>query len=431
MHKYFLLIVVILFFGACSSKHIDVVQPNEKAFEQEDTYILFALRAEEVHNNKTAAKLFDVLYQKSHKKEYLYRMLENLLVAKEYDKVISVVDSITQGSLDDAKLIRLKIIALFEKNELQKAKELALQLAHSTQEANDYILVGDIYSKQGQYDLALKYLEGAYVKEYNEKILDKIAIILYVNLKREKDAIAQLESHTRIHGCSELICNRLVGIYSNENDIDGLLSVYKRMYALKKDDATAKKIIQIYSYKRDYVKLMDFLEENHIDDELLLQLYVSAKNYTKAYKLANKLYEKNNDIALLGQSALYEYEAKKEHLSKETLQSIIQKLERVVQKTDDTLFLNYLGYILIDHEIDIPKGMKYIKKVVKIQPNSAYYLDSLAWGYYKLHQCKKAKTIIDKVVTLEGGDDPEVLYHQKEINDCIDNPQHKKVIIKR
>lgn len=430
MFRIIFLVLVSMLFVSCSTMH-QQIKPSEKAFEQEDTYIMFALRAEQLHDNLSAAKLFNTLYEKSSKKEYLYRSLENLFVAREYKTVIKNVDNLTQNSLDDPKLIRLKILSLFELSQLKEAGDLAVKLAQNTQKADDYILVSDIYSKQGKYNLALKYLEGAYVKNYNEKILDKIAIILYVNLHRTNDAIAELESHSRIHGCSKLICNRLVGIYSNENNIDRLLSVYKRMYAQNKSEAIAKKIIQIYTYKREYVKLMDFLEDAKIDEELLLQLYVSGKNYDKAYKLAYKLYAQTSNIDYLGQGAIYEYEAQQKNMSRKTLDKIVQRLERVVQKKKEPLYLNYLGYILIDHELDIKKGIKYIQEVLKQRPNSAYYLDSLGWGYYKLGKCKKAKKIMDKVVTLKNGDDPEVLFHVKEIDKCLRNPHYKKAIDKR
>lgn len=83
------------------------------------------------------------------------------------------------------------------------------------------------------------------------------------------------------------------------------------------------------------------------------------------------------------------------------------------------MYLNYLGYLLIDHEIDVKKGMLYIKQVLKLEPDSAFYLDSLAWGHYKLGECKKAKKIMQKVLTLEGGDNEEVLEHVDAINKCL------------
>ena len=85
-----------------------------------------------------------------------------------------------------------------------------------------------------------------------------------------------------------------------------------------------------------------------------------------------------------------------------------------------------MGYVLIDHNIDVQEGMKYIEKVLLAQPNSSFYLDSLAWGYYKLGKCKKAKEIMNRVVTLEGGDDPEVKKHVRIIDKCIKNTKTKK-----
>jgi len=418
-----LIVALALFFSACSHK---TVKPNEKAFAAEDTYIVFALRAEQVGDYKSAAKLFHQLYEKSSKKEYLYRYLQDKIVLKEYADVVKTVDDLTDGSLKDVKLVRLKIIALLESNRLKEAKKVSIDLARYTKKPKDYLLVSDVYTKSKDYDFALKYLEGAYMKEYNEKILDKIAIILYVNLHRKKEAIAELESHARIHGCSDLICTRLVSFYSHDNNIDGLLSVYKRLYAKNKNEDVAEKIIQIYSYKREYVKLIDFLEANHIDDELLLQLYVSGKNYANASKLAFKLYKENSDVAYLGQSAIYKYESYKGKVPKKALYNVIANLENVVKKNKDTLYMNYLGYILIDYDVNVKKGMQYIREVLKKQPNSAYYLDSLAWGYYKLGQCKKAKKIMLKVMKLEGGDAAEVRAHFKKINRCIQKHKKKK-----
>jgi predicted Zn-dependent protease len=402
------------------------VSPAKKLFPQEDMYILFALRAEQINDYGAASKLFNQLYKKSGRKNYLYRSLENDLVAKKSQRVIKRVDDLTQGSFDDFKLVRYKIIALIELQKYTKAQELALKLLEHSQLQEDYVLVANLYIQFKEYDTALKYLESAYIQNYDEMVLDKMAIVLYVNLHRTKDAIAQLETHSRVYGCSELICKRLLGIYSNENNIEGLLSVYLRLYDRQKDELTAKKIIQIYAYRQDYDALIEFLEKSNADDSTLLQLYSIKKEYTKGYKLADKLYKESSDVKYLAQSAIYEYEANPNSLDKELLNRIIKKLKETVKTDASPLYLNYLGYILIDHDIDVEQGMQYIHRVLKLQPNSAYYLDSLAWGYYKLGNCKKAKKIIDKVVTLEGGDDPEVLSHLKEIQKCLKNTKVKK-----
>jgi len=425
---------IVIFFLAfmmfgCSTKQPQVA-PNEKIYAHEDAYILYGLRAEQVKNYEVAAKLFYQLYEKAPKKEYLYRALEDGLVARKYDDVIAKVQKL-DSEHKDPKLQRLKIIALVQKGELSQALTLAETLVKNTQEAQDYVLVSEILSKQKKYDLALNYLESGYAKNYDEKILDKMAIILYVNLNRKKDAIAQLETHSRIHGCSQVVCHRLLGIYANENNVDGLLSVYKRLYELNKDEKIAQKIVQIYAYKKDHVAMMEFLENSHVDDPLLLQLYVTAKDYKKAATLAQKLYDELGDINYLGQSGVYEYEAYSKNMTRKRLDEIIKKLTLVVDTIDNNLYTNYLGYILIDHEIDVKKGISYIKRVLQTQPNSAFYVDSLAWGYYKLGECKKAQKLMQQVIELGEGSEPEVLKHKKAIDACVANPNYKKVIMKR
>lgn len=430
MFKLFLSLVILIFIAGCTSVTAPkpTLKANEKVFPQEDTYILFALRAEQLQDFNASSELFSTLYEKSDKKEYLYRSLQNDLALKQNEKVVQRVDAIGIDKLDDFILVRIKIIALIELGRLEEAKVLARSLAEKSKEVDDYILLSEIYVKQNKFDTAVKYLESAYVLDYNEKILDKMAIILYVNLNRKKDAIAYLETHSRVYSCSKLICSRLIGFYSNENNIDGLLSAYLRLYKIDTREAISDKIIKIYEYKKDYLKLMGFLEESHSDDDLLLNLYQNLKNYKKAAPLAEKLYKKTGEINYLGQSAIFTYESSENKNDKEMHNSIIKKFKKVIQVEKSALYLNYLGYIMIEHDINLKQAMDYINMALKIEPNSAFYLDSLAWGYYKLGNCKMADEIISRVVKMEGGDNAEVQLHFKTIKECkkIEKVKKKK-----
>ena len=424
MYKKLLFIFALgFFFHGCvattpTAPEKSVENLNKKVFEEEDTLIMFALRTEELGDFKSASEIFDTLYVKSNKKEYLYRSLQNYLYLKENDTVINRVDYVSEGKLDDFILVRLKIVALVQAQRYDEAELLALQLVGRSKVVDDYILVSDIYIAKQEFDIAVKYLESAYSQDYSEKILDRMSIILYVNLHRKKDAIAQLETHTRVHGCSIVICKRLIGIYSNEDNIEGLLSAYLRYYKLDANAEVAKQIVQLYGYKKEYNKLMFFLESSGSDDKALLQLYLSSKNYAKAYPLALKLYKKTGEVKYLGESVIYEYENESNKDNKEFLSKISKKFEELIEQDSNSLYLNYYGYILIDHEFDVEKGMKYVKKALKIEPNSLYYLDSLAWGYYRMQECEESMRIIQQVIQLEGANDPEVLNHHEMIKKC-------------
>ena len=100
------------------------------------------------------------------------------------------------------------------------------------------------------------------------------------------------------------------------------------------------------------------------------------------------------------------------------LTKISKRFEELLSQDSGALYLNYYGYILIDHEVDVKKGMKYVNKALKLQPESSYYLDSLAWGHYKLGECKKALEVIQRVRKLDGGNDAEVIIHHDKIKQC-------------
>ena len=419
MHKIILFVILVLFTTSCSVSEPKFKKLNTKAFEEEDIYILLALRAEKLKEYDKASEIFSQLYAKSSKKEYLYRSLNDDLLLKKNELLIQRVDSRLKIGKFDAQLIRFKIIALINLYQLDEAISLSVALAAQTKEEADYLLTSEIYIKRQEFDLAVKYLESAYALKHSEKILDKMSIILYVNLTRKKEAIAHLETYSRMMGCSRLICSRLISIYSNENNIDGLLSTSLRLYKVDKSPELAAKIVQYYSYKRDYSKLLIFLEESQSNNEVLLQLYASSKSYKKAQLLANQLYKETSDYNYLGKSGIFEYKSADVNYSKELLTSVISKLTEVVKNDPQPIYLNYLGYILIDHSLDINQGMQYIDEVLKLQPNSGYYLDSKAWGYYKLGKCRKAKEIMNHVLKLEGGSDIEVTSHIEKIDKCL------------
>jgi hypothetical protein len=96
----------------CGAKHSTGVKGHEKTFNKEDIYILIGLRAEQLKDYNASSNIFSTLYEKTDKKEYLYRSLRNDLVANKNEKVIKRVDKLSKKIIDDFALMRIKIIAL-------------------------------------------------------------------------------------------------------------------------------------------------------------------------------------------------------------------------------------------------------------------------------------------------------------------------------
>lgn len=411
----------IFLFTACST-HNNPVPSNAKSFEEEDRYIIFALYAKDQGDFNSAISLYEILYKRSSKKEYRDEEIVTMLQYGQFNRALKKIE-LYKSKLEkdelDINLERMKIAALMGKKSYDEAKVYALELLDKTKEALDYQQVASIYMIQKRYETALKYLQSAYAINYDEKILDKMAIILYVNLKRKAEAISYLETHIRLNGCSKIICLRLGSFYSEENNVDGMLRVYTMLYDNTKDDKYAQTIIKLYTYKKETILLIRFLQDSRADDLLLLKLYIDTKNYPKIISLSDELYEKEGDIYYLGQSAIFEYEGSKDKNDKKMISSVIKKLKTVLKNSSDPMYMNYLGYLLIDHDIDLKKGMSYVREALKIEKESPYYLDSLAWGYYKQGKCKKALKLMKKVRVYLGKDDYEVSSHVKKIKECI------------
>lgn len=413
-----LLLSAMLLFSGCSAiNEPSVEKRDEKKFKNEDIYILTALYLEELQDHSSASDMFERLYVETGKKEYLYRSLKNDLILQKFEKIVQRID-LEQNIMDDYELLKIKAVALIKLDRVLESKKFAITMSEISKNIDDYLLIADIYVELKEYEDAVAYLEKIYTTNPHEKIIDKISNILYVELDRKKDAIAQLEAHSRIHGCSEFTCNKLIGFYSNENDIDALLSTYLRVYKLNQNIEIAKKIVQIYGYKRDYKKMSEFLQESRLDQELLLQLYIQEKDYKRAAIIAKELYEETQNVVFLAQHAIFKYESSEDKNDNAMLESVISDLKKVVKSNKEAIHLNYLGYLLIDHDIDVKKGMQHVKEALKAEPDSAYYLDSLAWGYYKLKNCKEALRIIKKVEKLEGADNEEIIKHIKMIEEC-------------
>ena len=76
--------------------------------------------------------------------------------------------------------------------------------------------------------------------------------------------------------------------------------------------------------------------------------------------------------------------------------------------------LNGLGYILVDNNLDIIRGLRCCKKAVDIKPQNPAYLDSLGWAYYKNGELLEARTWLRRALDA-GPELDEIKEHFKKV----------------
>lgn len=73
-------------------------------------------------------------------------------------------------------------------------------------------------------------------------------------------------------------------------------------------------------------------------------------------------------------------------------------------RPDNPSALNFLGYLLADHDRDLPEAEGLIRRAVEREPDNGAYVDSMGWVYYRLGRLEDARRELERAIRLSGGD---------------------------
>ncbi|MCD8213607.1 MAG: hypothetical protein LUC34_06135 [Campylobacter sp.] len=323
---------------------------------------------------------------------------------------------------DDSEFIRMKVAILVNKNQLSNAREMMRELVKKEPNAQNILILGTICMMQNESLTALKYFEEAYALSGSEENLLRVADVLLNRFDNLKETVRYLEDFRNKSGCTVKTCELLADIYSQSVNFPKVVELYEELYELTRDNVYLDKTLQIFIYDKNYKAAAEFLKKHSYNDAMLMEIYAAIGNFGDAYVLAAKLYNDSRDLNFLAKMAMYEYEMNSKNINKERLDSIVDKFEASALKLDNEIFLNYYGYLLIDHDIDVKKGIKLVKRALELSPDSPYYQDSLAWGYFKLGECDKAKEyMLLAMKDVDFKNSTEAKEHLHLIERCIVN----------
>jgi tetratricopeptide (TPR) repeat protein len=81
---------------------------------------------------------------------------------------------------------------------------------------------------------------------------------------------------------------------------------------------------------------------------------------------------------------------------------------------DNPTTLNFLGYLLADHDQNLEEAVELIRKALEHDPENGAYIDSLGWAYYRLGRLIEARRELERAVERTGGD-PVVHEHLGDV----------------
>lgn len=386
----------------------------------EDELIVRGILYDEYRAYENSYQVYKRLFDETGAEVYLFKeATSSLLSSKHILESIDRLKTWDEKHPNKIEVKRLLIPLYLTSRQVKNARTEAEFLLEQSTSPSDLDLASNSYLYSGDFKRALELLSKIYETVPRESVLLRMVEIMDEFTGERKKAIQLLEMHRRMNIVSHDVYAKLLLLYQKEKDIDGILETYKALYEQNNDEEILAKIIDAYVYKRDIDGAIAFLEKTNTKKELLYQLYKMKKDFTKAISLTETLYKEDKDAKWIAEKGVLIFEKAKDKNDKKMIGDVLSYLEKAIALgNDDSMYLNYYGYTLIDKEVDVKKGMQIIKDALVQQPDNTYYLDSLAWGYYKERECSEAYKLMKRVVDEEGLEEKEISDHWAAIKQC-------------
>lgn len=390
----------------------------------EDDKIFEALSFIDIGNYKSAIEIYNEIYNSTNKLEYLEEVIKLSMMigdtanALNYIQKYQNIDNknlqvkyilaniyMMQRNTNKAILTYEEIIKLEDKDDLKKI---------------NFKTLGGLYALKKEYKTAQKYLIQSYEIEKDKHTLLLITSTnIYLNdfassLPFIKDYFKETIDSDFAQIITQLSFTQLS---VNAKSLEELKPLFITYYEQYPNSTNASNLYRVYIIDDNLDLALSLANKHDLNLEPIVDKYLFIKDYKNARIVLKQLLDKKDDGFYYGMMAIIDFEEAQD--KKSVLDDVISNFKIALKDNNNPTFANYLGYLLIDYDIDINEGIKYVENALKEEPDNPAYLDSLAWGYYKLHRCSEALDVINKIdkETLES--EKEIKEHLEHIRKCL------------
>lgn len=383
------------------------------AISNEDSKIIEALEAIDNGDAKLALNIYQELYKQTNKKEYLKEMVGLLIQTSKFEEAIKYAKEYQKNDNKDIDINKMIIMSYLNMNKINEAiaEYLILINLENTSENNQYL--SSLYLFNKDLNNSRLYAKKAFDIKKN---INSLLVIASIDIENDNfnETIPLIKDYYKDEIDEKFAL--FINTYAIKYKLTPILKeLYKEYYNGKQTTQNAMNLARIYVLNNEIDEALKLAKENKLDTNFTIDLYLANKDYTNAKKEVSKAYQKTKDKSYLGLLAIINFESSND--KKSIAPNVISMLKDSIESSPNHIFYNYLGYLLIDYDIDVESGIEYINKALKEEPNNPAYLDSLAWGYYKKNECKKAKEEINKITQPIIED--EIKMHIEAINKCL------------
>jgi len=387
------------------------------------------------HSERQSFLLITSLLSKEKDKEAAFAVMEKLIANRKnnpnalyaYSQLAFLV-----GHLDDAARMIKKVIKLqpdwTEAHILQSNvfvrqgyKAHAIEVLRQTvEEYSSNTKLRMFYARNlvdaKQFDAAAKQFTVLTDDEKFQHEARYALGLLTLQMNKPKEAeehfIKLLEDKKRIYESQYYLAQS----YELQNELDKAIKAYKKVndnqYGFESELRVALLLAKQGQIKDARLRLQN-MSPDSLDKELRVyltegEILNSAKEYKEAVKLYTEaLQQLTDNNRLLYARALTAEKIGQIDLAVDDLASIVKREPKNAQA------LNALGYTLVDKTKQLERGLGYIKKAFKLEPEDPAIHDSMGWAYYRLGQYDEALKYLR--LAFEKLKDAEVAAHLGEV----------------
>ncbi len=274
-----------------------------------------------------------------------------------------------------------------------------------------------LYLKEKTYEPALALLEDVLREDpHNLEATLRVGLI-YVAQKKFKKAAARLQVVLEQRSDDVMVRDYLGLVFEQSERYDAAIQQY--LAVLEIND---QYLDTIFHLGHLYYQLKQFdasvpllrkavqLAPEQINSYLVLALSLTQlKRYVEAVAILEEGIVQHSEIPDL------HYHLGIVHDKLDQDEGFIAQMEETVRlDPNHAEALNYLGYFYVEQGIKLPEAMGLIERAVFLQPDNGYYLDSLAWGHFKMGKVHDALVGLKQATRL-APDDPVIIQHLGEV----------------
>jgi tetratricopeptide (TPR) repeat protein len=387
---------------------------------------------------------------------------------KQYKQAIEAYRHAVEMDRDNLDAIRGLAQNLMNDGQTDAALEQYKIIADANPEdAQTYLRIAELLRKSGRFDQALEALKKA-----ESMVQDSIEVpyqiaSVYQAQGRYEDAATTLKqlldktakadgNYTQQEKSNRAVfVERLGSVYRDMGNTQAALDTFRKMLSLGDDNAVRgyQEIIDTYRDAKQWpqataaakeavtklpndrglkmvyasqladagqaeegLKQVKSLLKGAPEDRevyiALSQMYSRLKRWpeaeeaiSKADQLSSKPDEKQYTTFVKG--SIFERQKKYEQAEAE-----FKKI--LTADPQNSMTLNYYGYMLADRGVRLEEALNLIKKAVDLDPANGAYLDSLGWAYYKLGKYDLAEESLNKAIQ-HTPNDPTVQDHLGDV----------------